>query len=137
MPLVLTQNEVTESGHAYADILGVQYEYPTRYARLIRPGVGFVYYRGRRRASGAIGPQQYIGVGVIGRVRAGAAKGRLICSIAAYRPFVRPVYFKQKGRYLESGAADFGSQAGLYLRQGVRAISSEEFDEILSAAGLG
>ena len=52
MPLVLTQNELTESGHDYADRLGVEYEYPTRYRNLVRTGERFVYYRGRKRAAG-------------------------------------------------------------------------------------
>ena len=43
MPLVLTQNEATESGHAYADVLGESYEYPTRYRNRIREGERFVY----------------------------------------------------------------------------------------------
>jgi hypothetical protein len=44
LPLVLTQNEATESGHQYADELGVAYEYPTRYRNAIRTGEPFVYY---------------------------------------------------------------------------------------------
>lgn len=136
MPLVLAQNEVTASGHAYADVEGVQYEYPARYARLIQPGVGFVYYRGRRRANGETGPQEYTGVGVIGRVRPGSAKGLLICSIVAYRRFENPVYFKRDGEYLESAASAFGARAGLYFRQGVRQISSDIFDTILGAANV-
>ena len=38
MPLVLAQNESTESGHRYADELGVAYEYPTMYRKTIRSG---------------------------------------------------------------------------------------------------
>lgn len=134
--MVLAQNEVTASGHVYADVAGIQYEYPVRYERLIQPGVGFVYYRGRRRADGETGPQEYTGVGLIGRIRTGSAEGLLICSIVAYRRFESPVYFKQDGEYLEKAAAAYGARAGLYFRQGVRQISSEVFDAILSVANV-
>jgi hypothetical protein len=45
MPIVLSTNEATASGHAYADITGAAYEYPRRYRRLITQGERFVYYR--------------------------------------------------------------------------------------------
>jgi hypothetical protein len=69
VPLVLTQNESTESGHTYADELGVEYEYPTLYTNRIRTGAPFVYYRGRRKAEGGLQPQVYLGVGVVGEIR--------------------------------------------------------------------
>ena len=68
MPLVLTQNEATESGHTYADVLGIVYEYPRRYASLVQTGEQFVYYRGRRRATGGTQPQVYLGTGVVGTI---------------------------------------------------------------------
>ena len=67
MPLILTQNESTESGHHYADELGVEYEYPARYRNRIRTGEPFVYYPGRRRVEGASQPQAYLGTGVVAR----------------------------------------------------------------------
>lgn len=69
MPLVLTQNEATADGHAYADRLGQQYEYPTRYRSLMLSGEPFVYYRGRRGAPLGERPYAYIGAGVVGAIR--------------------------------------------------------------------
>jgi hypothetical protein len=131
MPLVLTQNEATESGHEYADVLGIAYEYPTRYRRLIRSGERFVYYRGRRTATGFVRPQVYLGRGVIGRIRDSSTPGRLVCSIEDYEPFTDPLPFKAGALYLESGARRLGSRAGLYFRQGVREVSDSDFRAIL------
>lgn len=141
MPLVLTQNELTESGHDYGDVLGEVYEYPRRYRNLIHTGERFVYYRGRRRASGGDQPQAYIATGVVGRITE-VSGGLFQCTIERFRAFGRPVSFKVGGRYREPGAEKFGPKAGLYFRQGVRPISHETFASIVSAgetstAGVG
>lgn len=135
MPIVLTQNEITESGHDYADVLGVSYEYPKRYWSIITAGERFVYYRGRRSAAGGTQPQAYLGVGVIGGIRESSSPGRLICHVEDYQPFVTPLAFKVDGAYLESGAEAYGSHSGLYFRSGVRRIRDDEFANILEAAG--
>jgi len=134
MPLVLTQNESTESGHSYADELGVEYEYPTLYRRRIRTGEPFVYYRGRRRADGTLQPQVYLGAGVVGEVRPSRAEGRLICDVEDFIPFATPLPFKDGDEYLEPLGKIPPSKAGLYFRQGVREISDETFTRILVAA---
>jgi len=81
VPLVLTQNEATESGHEYADRFGEAYEYPVAYRNLIRTGEPFVYYRGRKKAGGGHQPQVYLGVGVVGNIRPSPTPGRLICEV--------------------------------------------------------
>jgi hypothetical protein len=134
MPLVLTQNEATESGHAYSDVLGVSYEYPRSYRNVIRSGEPFVYYRGRRRGGGGLQPQAYLGVGVIGEISEGAA-GLFRCGIDDYWPFANPLPFKQGDDYLEARARTYGSRAGLYFRQGVRVIDDEIFGRIVAAGG--
>jgi hypothetical protein len=130
MPLVLTQNEATEWGHDYDDVLGVSYEYPTIYRRLVEPKADFVYYRGRRKQGGGTQPQVYLGVGRIGPVAPSSEAGRLICRIEAYEAFPIPVPFKIDGRYLETDAQPFGSQAGLYFRRGVREVDPGVFKRI-------
>lgn len=129
MPLVLTQNEESESGHEYDDVLGVCYEYPKRYQRLIRPGERFVYYRGRRKRGGGTQLQVYLGVGTIGAV-AKSRRDRLKCSIEDFEEFKSPVPFKIDGRYLEAGAQAYGRRAGLHYRQGVRQIDQATWDHI-------
>jgi hypothetical protein len=130
MPLVLAQNEATEWGHDYADVLGISYEYPTLYRRLVEPGVDFVYYRGRRKQGGGTQPQVYLGVGRIGAVEPSSQVGRLICRIDDYEAFPIPVPFKIDGRYLETGAQPLGSRAGLYFRRGVRQVDQAVYRRI-------
>jgi hypothetical protein len=134
VPLVLTQNESTESGHRYADELGVEYEYPTLYRNRIRPGEPFVYYRGRRRAEGGLQPQVYLGTGVVGAIRPSETEGRLLCSIEDFDPFTSPLPFKLDGGYLEPLGGVPPDRAGLYFRQGVREIDEETYARILAAA---
>lgn len=136
MPLVLTQNDATVEGHDYADVLGLSYEYPRRYRNLIVTGERFVYYRGRRTATGAVQPQAYLGTGVVGAIN-DAADGRLVCAVEDFRPFPTPLLFKDGDVYRERRANAFtSSRKGLYFRTGVRPIDEETFDTIV-AAGAG
>lgn len=135
MPLVLTQNEVTASGHVYADVLGRSYEFPSRYRRRVLAGERFVYYQGRRRADGASAQQVYLGVGVIGRIDPADDAGRLVCMIEDFVAFATPVSFKDaQGRYLERGAGERNGGPGLYFQVGVRAVDDETFERVFSAA---
>ncbi len=131
MPLVLTQNEATASGHSYADVLGVSYEYPRLYQNLIRPGERFVYYRGRRRAVGGTQPQVYLGVGVVGHVHGSPTDGLLRCVVTDYEPFETPLPFKSGDAYYETPANGLGARAGLHFRRGVRRIAETDYERIL------
>ena len=132
MPLRLTANDRTLSGHEYDDVLGVRYEFPSRYRGIVREGERFVYYRGRRRADGTTGPQVYLGAGIVGPVRASTMNSDyLVCSIEDWQPFDEPLYFKDsEDRWYEPGAA----QGGLYWQQGVKPISEDVFVHILRDA---
>lgn len=101
MPLVFTQNEVNLSEHAYADVLGETYEYPSQYRNLIQPGEQFVYYRGRRRASGRSATPSYLGVGIVSDVS--AIGDRFRCSIANFQPFTPPLPFQNQRRLFGTG----------------------------------
>jgi hypothetical protein len=128
MPLILAQNEMSESGISYIDNTGVSYEFPPMYKNLIRPGERFIYYRGRKTLSSSRTPQIYFGCGVIGDVEPGIIEtSRWRCEILDYRPFERAIPFK-KGEtgYLETG----GTRRG-YFQKGVRRVSEAEFDGIL------
>lgn len=132
---MLTQNEVTESGHDYADQLGVEYEYPAAlYRNVVRSGEPFVYYRGRKRAGGGTQPQVYLGTGVVGQVRPSTSPGRLVCAIDDFELFAVPVPFKLDGAYLEPIGKVPTSKAGLYFRKGVREIEEATLERILTAA---
>jgi hypothetical protein len=129
MPLRLTANDFSLSGHRYDDILGVRYEFPARYRRMVREGERFVSYRGRRRVDGTTGRPVYLGVGIVGTVQQSVSKpNHLVCDIADWRPFVEPLYFKDStGSYYEPG----GAQGGRYWQPGVRRIPEDVFTRIL------
>lgn len=131
MPLILTSNEATASGHIYEDITGVSYEYPARYRNVITEGERFIYYRGRQLPSGGRQPQVYFGSGVIGPVRPSQNQpDYFVCEVLDYYAFNTPLYFKDpNGAYLESGGARLG-----YFQPGVRRISEAEYIGILGAA---
>lgn len=132
MPLILSENQYTESGIVYDDNTGISYQFPKMYRRTIKPGTPFAYYRGRKRKVGRQ-PQVYFGTGIVGDVEPDSASiGRLKCEILNYRAFPAPVPFKVgKIGYLEVG----GKRKG-YFQQGVRAISEAEFAAILEAASF-
>lgn len=136
MPLVLTQNDATEWGHDYDDVLGVRYEYPTVYHPLVQPGLEFVYYRGRRKQGGGVQPQVYLGAGRIGSIHSSPHQGRLICLIDDFNSFDVPVPFKVDGRYLEPDAQPLGSRAGLYFRRGVRRVGEDVYHRICELGGV-
>ena len=132
MPLVLAENEATESGIRYQDRTGVSYQFPKMYLRLMQPGERFVYYRGRKRQTGGRAPQVYFGTGIVGTVRPDPTHtGRFLCDVLDYIAFGSPVFFRRgPSDYLESG----GERRG-YFQQGVRTISEYDFAAIMAAAG--
>ncbi|SRR6266568_8249567 len=129
MPIVLSTNEATASGHAYADITGAAYEYPRRYRRLITSGERFVYYRGRRLPGGGTRRQSYFGVGIIGDIGPSPnRKDRLVATILDFRPFLTEVGLKwSDGKYVEPG----GTAGGRYYQLGVRRISEQVWSTVL------
>lgn len=50
MPLILSYNEHTESGHDYQDKVDTGYHFPSRYNKLVTPGEVALLYAGRRSA---------------------------------------------------------------------------------------
>ncbi len=136
--LVLVENEVTMGGEYdfWADDTGVQYQFPNAYRNRVASGRLFVYYRGVRRAGGRRGKAEYFGTGIIGDVwqdpdqgtNTPARQRRWFCAIEDYQPFDVPVPAKNNGvAYERIGHA-------LGWRTGVREISRDVFDRILSAA---
>jgi hypothetical protein len=133
MPLVLAENEATESGISYEDRTGISYQYPGRYRRTLQPGERFIYYRGRRTKDGRRMPQVYFGSGVVGAtIRDANQPNRFTCEVLDYYAFRAPVPFKNaRDEYLETGANRRG-----YFQPGVRVISDENFRRILEAAQM-
>jgi hypothetical protein len=132
MPLRLTANDTSLSGHNYDDIVGVRYEFPWRYRNLVQRGERFVYYRRRRRPGGRTQPQAYLGTGIVGEVRSSERYAdRLVCVVEDWQPFGNPLPFRDgDGRYYEAGA----ELGGLYWRTGVRALDESAYERIVGGA---
>ena len=132
MPLVLAASAPTASGHAYNDILGVQYEYPAAYLNRMVPGTAFVHYRGSRARNQGVSGNAYFGAGVLGHsVR--ASEGRYVATVLDYVSFDEPVPFKDgSGSYLEPGA---NTNVNHFIR-GVRWIDYDPFVTIVAQGGL-
>jgi len=128
MPIVLSTNEATASGHAYADITGAAYEYPLRYRKRVTPGERFVYYRGRRLPGGKTRRQSYFGTGVIGQITRSNEAGNLVAEVLDYRPFLTGVGLKwADDSYVEPG----GVAGGRYYQVGVRPISEDVWTRLI------
>lgn len=136
--LVLVQNEVTVGGQYdfWADDTGTRYQFPNQYRNRVLVGLPFVYYRGVRRVGGRRGVPEYFGAGVIGDIWPDPVQStdtpaknlRWYCAIENYEPFLEPVSAKRGNRAYENIKTSMG------WRTGVREISAEVFDDILSDA---
>jgi hypothetical protein len=138
LPLVLTSNDANATDrYAWSDITGVQYHYPNSYRNMIRPGERFVYYRGIRRAGGGRGAAEYFGQGVIGEIWRDSAvepnapkrKWAWYCRVEDYVPFLVSVPAKIDGIFFETINSN-------NWRNGVRALSEDVFERILTAADI-
>ena len=126
MPLVLATDAPTVWDADYADITGVQYEFPERYRSYVTPGEQFVYYRGVRS-----GQSGYFGEGVIGSVRPGSRPDQLIADVLDVALFDEIVPIRDvAGVYMETG-----SVKGTNWANGVRRIDAAAFERI-SGTGL-
>ncbi len=128
MPLVLTINESTASGHKYNDKLGVSYEYPNIYRNTIQTGEYFVYYRGSRGKNDERIIPAYLGIGVIGQISSSPlVSDCLVCDIVGYQPFTIALPFKDS----EDCPFEPGGEAGgRFYQKGVRKITDEAFARI-------
>lgn len=133
MPLIFAENEASESDIRYTDKTGVQYQFPRMYRTKVLSGERFIYYRGRKKASGSRQPQVYFGTGIVGDVRDDVDHpNRMLAEILDYTPFPMPLFFKNTlEEYYEVG----GSRRG-YFQQGVRRVTDREYEAILKDAAV-
>jgi len=129
VPLVFVTDAPTLWESDYADIVGLQYEFPEQYRSYVRPGERFIYYRGSRgRAHGAVG---YFGNGLVGDLRPSGKPGHLIAKVHDVLLYDDVVEIKDvAGNYLETG-----SPRGTNWPNGVRRISGDIFHAITGSAG--
>jgi hypothetical protein len=126
MPVVLTTAPgVRRSGHVYDDKTGIAYEFPGgRYERWIETGERFLYCEPKKG---------YFGCGVIGVVKESGQAGRRIAEILSYEPFPAHVSIvSQPGSYYEEDPTYW--KGPVYWAQGVRPISDETLEAILTSA---
>jgi hypothetical protein len=138
MPIVLTTNEVIQSGHIWKDVTGEQYHFPNQYRNLITTGTDFIYYRGTKRRNGAKGEMEYFGRGVIGDVwldpdTEDEPRGRQnwYCTIDQYHEFHSPVLAKDGEVTIETVMHPQN-----HWRRAVRKLTDEQYDEIVRR-GIG
>lgn len=125
MPLIFGTEAPTLWTSDYADITGVQYEFPERYQAYVQPGDRFIYYRGSR--SGAAG---YFGDGVVGDIKHSAKPAHLIAEVNDVVLYDELVALKDSaGNYYETG-----STKGTNWANGVRRISDGAFERITGFA---
>lgn len=129
--LIFTENYTS----LWEDKTGVHYHFPfSKYKNLITSGSKFIYYRGSRGPKGERVIPEYFGTGLVGPISSDPSNTKAAyCQIINYQPFIRPIPFETpEGEKLE----DTGDRLNHY-RDGVRSISVERFNLILSQAELG
>lgn len=125
MPLIFGTEAPTLWDSDYADITGVQYEFPDRYRGAVKQGERFIYYRGAR--SGASG---YFGDGVVGEIRPSTKAAHLVALVHDVVLYDEVVPIKDAaGNYLETG-----STSGTNWANGVRRINDAAFGIITGSA---
>lgn len=127
MPLVFVTDAPTLWESEYADITGVQYEFPARYRDLVAEGDRFVYYRGSRGAALGAG---YFGEGIVGKVIDSDRPNHLLAAVHDVALFAQVVPIRDPtSNYYETG-----SQTGTNWANGVRRVSDIRFNTILDTA---
>ena len=113
----------------YRDQLGAVYNYPSRYWSRLTPGDRFIYHQPR---TGTRGGMVYIGCGLIGEITLDAEDPvRRNAELNDYTPFVKPVPFVQRGKFLEQNISTPTQLRG----NAVRIVSEETAALIIQKSG--
>lgn len=128
MPVVFVTDAPTLWDNDYADITGVQYEFPDRYRNLVAEGDRFVYYRGSRGAALGTG---YFGEGIVGEISNSGRPDHLLVELHDVALFAEVVPIRDPNdNYYETG-----SKTGTNWANGVRRVTDAQFEAIMTAAG--
>lgn len=132
MPVIIAENDISQ----WEDETGAVYHFPRRYKSLLEQGTNVVYYKGRIKdkafaAARLSSEPHYFGMARIGKVYADtkSGKGDLYALIDDFAPFEKAVPAKIDGQYLETIPSN---RTNNYWRDGVRLISQNDYDAILS-----
>ncbi len=133
--IIITENDESQ----WDDQTGIKYHYPAKYKSKIQPGVNVIYYKGRLKnpifsSKRLSNEPHYFGTGIIGNIKQQEGSSNFFADILNFKLFNEAVSFKNQEGYIEKKANDFN---GNYFRgNGVREISKNEFDNIISNAEL-
>lgn len=132
--IVITENDVS----AWDDKTGEEYHYPSRYQKLITPGVLVVYYKGASREKSHEFDRKspnphYFGMAKIESIRVDERnKKNYFAKIVDYVEFDVAVDFKDsQGHYLEQKHI----MKSNYWRDAVRLIDEETYNSIIAKVG--
>jgi putative restriction endonuclease len=133
---VIVQNDESK----WDDIKGDLYNYPSTYRAILGPGCRVIYYKGKMR-NPAFTPHRlssdahYFGIGVVGEsiIDPDSPRNERYCEILEYQEFEVTVATKEGDEYLEPIPE---SKKKNYWRFGVRAISKQTYERILSKAKI-
>lgn len=137
MYAIITENDSSE----WSDRTGELYHYPKRYRRILSPGTKIIYYKGTMRDKRfenhrlSIHPH-YFGYGTIKDrfIDKESSKSDYYSHIENYKMFEQPVLIlKNNNQYIETIPENRKTN---YWRDGVREISKEIYDEIISLANI-
>ncbi len=133
---IITENDISQ----WNDITGKIYHFPSKYRQLLTPGTKIIYYKGgikdksfsKTRMSDE---PHYFGMGEIGKVwKDKENKKQYFGEIINYTCFNKAIPFKKSnGEYIEKIPQ---SKSSNYWRDGVREISKDIYDAIISLANL-
>lgn len=133
--VVLSENDVSK----WDDKTGERYHFPKQYQKSLRPGMRFVYYKGRLKPENKQYSSQrlssephYFGIGRISEIKPDEA-GHLYAVLTDFQQFEQAVLAKNAGAYYEEIPEQ---QKSNYWRFSVRPISADVFADIAVAAAL-
>lgn len=133
---VITENDVSK----WKDKTGEEYHFPKKYLKILQPGTQVIYYKGRMKDKKFADKrlslkEHYFGVAVIGELRedAESEKGDYYATVVNFQSFHKSVPFKIENKNLEIIPE---SRRSNYYRDGVRPISKEIFERIISLSDL-
>lgn len=136
MPAIIVENDTS----IWSDETGAVYHFPKRYKKILTFGEDVIYYKGkikdRQFANKRLDSDaHYFGVAKIGKVYDddSSSKGDLFALIENFRSFDKAVLAKQDGLFLEEIPENRKSN---YWRDGVRTITKDVFDRILSLSSI-
>lgn len=128
--IVITENDESN----WEDKTGDSYHYPFKYRNIITEGSKIIYYKGKVRNNKykklrLDDNPHYFGTATIGNIKIHSNGKSLVAQIIDYKRFEKAIPIKNSSGYLEDIPS---TKTGNYWRDGVRKISQDNFEKIIS-----